>query len=149
MQNEDRQVEANNPALPCYLTRNRLVDTLKCRDNTNARSRWPCRCVGSPRVRPRSLRRCKTIWSLLSLRGIDRSGSHRQKRHSPLPCRHICPENNRDPGGYTPPSAASLAFVSFFPPTAVILDEAARRNALSPMAMVQFRGLREGLLARL
>lgn len=62
-------METNNPAVRHYRTQNRLVDTLKCRDNTNARSRWPYRCVGSPCVRPRSLRRCKTIWSLLSLRG--------------------------------------------------------------------------------
>lgn len=43
--------------------------TTRTNARTHARSRWPYRCVGSPCVRPRSLRRCKTIWSLLSLRG--------------------------------------------------------------------------------
>lgn len=75
------------------------------------------------------------------VQGIDSSGrrSHRSKRHS-WPLRsHICPGKPRKQDDWTPLSCAPLAFVSLFHPSLSSWPKAAQQNALSPMAMVQFR----------
>lgn len=85
---------------------------LKCRDDTNARSRWPSRCVGSP-LRASTFAASPQNDLLFVIIGrIDRSGSPPGKRHSQPP--HICLENVRIPDDKPRPSAAGLAFVSLF-----------------------------------
>lgn len=113
---------------------------LKCRDDTNARSCWPYRCVGSPLCASTFAASLQNDLLFVIIGQIDRSGSPPGKRHPPPP--HICLEKVRNPDDEPPSSGAGLAFVSFFHPIAVILDEAAQQNALSLMAMVQFRGFK-------
>lgn len=113
---------------------------LKCRDDTSARSCWPHRCVGSPSRASTFAASLQNDPVFVIIGQIDGSGSPPGKRHPPRP--HICPENVRNPGDEPPPSGAGLACVPFFHPSLSSWTKAARRNALSLMAMVQFRGFK-------
>lgn len=133
-----------HPVLP-YPPHRKQV--LKCRDDTNARSCWPYRCVGSPLCASTFAASLQNDLVFVIIGQIDRSGSPPGKRHSPLP--HICLENVRNPDDVPPSSGAGLAFVSFFHPSLSSWTKQPNKTRSAWWRWFNIEGLREGILARL